>query len=77
MLVPKDTQEFNVEANKTTVLALMALASIMALTAGLMILGNYDDSTMASEISWTRGAVPEGMADKMRLRIVPAHLLIR
>jgi hypothetical protein len=77
MLVPKDTQEFNVETNRTAVLALMALASIMACTAGLMILGDHDDRTMAGDLSWTRGAVPEGMADKMRLRIVPAHLLIR
>jgi hypothetical protein len=76
MLVPKDTREFNGDANRTTVLALMALASIMALTAGLMILTNHDDQASVSEITWT-GAVPEGMADKRRLRLAPAHLLIR
>jgi hypothetical protein len=75
MLVPKDTREFNAEANRTTVVALMALASIMALTAGLMILDNYDE-TPVSDMTWT-GAVPEGMADKRRLRLAPAHLLIR
>jgi hypothetical protein len=41
MLMPKGSQDLYVERNATTVLAVLALASFMALTAMLLIL-NYD-----------------------------------
>jgi hypothetical protein len=75
MLVPEDTQEFNVEASRTTVLALMAFASFMVLTAGLMILNHQNDRASLSGLTSTVGAVPEGMADKRRRASAP--VLIR
>jgi hypothetical protein len=41
MLMPKGSQDLYVERNATTVLAILALATFMALTAMLLIL-NYD-----------------------------------